>query len=175
MKILEKLIEAKYDKSITFKELFEKTNKKLVINTLCLCDNTSLSLNYIDNPDLSILFAIKMSISIPYIFPFVEHEEKYYAGGICQPLYHTYGDDHLIITIGKQVVNNSSMTMKEKQKDKFYLLKQLMQSIGHNTSSGENILTIPNNGIHFLSNPTDIERMNMIQSGFIGIIEFCEK
>ena len=83
--IIDKIIEIIKIKNIspdiTFKQLYELTNKKLYINTICL-NNYEVIYNSIDNiPDMKILLAIRMSISIPIIFNPVIYENKYYIDG----------------------------------------------------------------------------------------------
>ena len=69
----------KYD--ITFKELFELTNKKLII---CVCNLTlkkSEYLNYKNNPNMKILTALRMSFSIPILFCPIKYNDYYYIDG----------------------------------------------------------------------------------------------
>lgn len=70
-------------KNITFKELFEMTKSKLIITGTCLND---VSVNYfsIDTyPDMPILKALRISISIPFIFRPYLFEGKLWVDGGC--------------------------------------------------------------------------------------------
>ncbi len=70
-------------KNISFKELFEKTQSKLIITGTCIND---VSINYfsIDTyPNMPILKAIRISISIPFIFRPYLFDNKLWVDGSC--------------------------------------------------------------------------------------------
>lgn len=70
-------------KNITFKELFEKTKSKLIITGTCIND---VSINYFSvdlYPNMQILKAIRISISIPFIFRPYLFESKLWIDGGC--------------------------------------------------------------------------------------------
>jgi len=101
-----------YEENITFKQLYELTNIKLFINTICINDYKVIY-NSVDNsPDMEILLAIRMSISIPFIFKPVLYNEKYYVdGGLIDyvPIEMCNGnkDNTLIIELANFKLNNS--------------------------------------------------------------------
>jgi predicted acylesterase/phospholipase RssA len=69
--------------NITFKELFKKTNSKLLITGTCI-SNQSINYFSVDNtPDMKVLLAIKISISIPFVFKPVIYNEKVWVDGAC--------------------------------------------------------------------------------------------
>jgi len=83
--ILIDIINKKYNKNdITFKELFELTNKKLYITASCI--NDSVITQYFSNDnngDMSVLQALRMSFSIPlYFTPIIDNNKMYVDGGI---------------------------------------------------------------------------------------------
>ena len=83
MMVIKKLFQQKNIKiNITFKELYEKTNKNLIITATCI---NSKKVHYfsIDTPDMEILLAVRMSISIPVYFIPVKHNHNYYVDGSC--------------------------------------------------------------------------------------------
>jgi NTE family protein len=66
---------------ITFKELFNRTNKSLVITGSCL---NTMSVEYFDykkTPNMSVIEAIRISLSIPFFFTPIVHNGKYYVDG----------------------------------------------------------------------------------------------
>lgn len=72
------LKDKKLNENITFKQLFEVTKKELHISA---CDITKEKLkvfNHLLTPDISVVFACRCSISIPFIFTPVD--EKYIDG-----------------------------------------------------------------------------------------------
>jgi NTE family protein len=70
-------------KNITFKELFDMTKSKLIITGTCIND-ISISYFSIDTyPNMPILKAIRISISIPFIFRPYLFENKLWVDGGC--------------------------------------------------------------------------------------------
>jgi len=80
-KIKELLKQKNININITFKELYELTNIKLYINTICLNDYEIIYNSVDNNPDMEILTAIRMSIAIPFVFTPVEYNNKLYIDG----------------------------------------------------------------------------------------------
>ena len=69
------------NENITFKELYDLTQKKLIITATCV---NSMDIEYFDyetTPDISIKKVLLMSISIPLIFKPVKLDNKYYVDG----------------------------------------------------------------------------------------------
>lgn len=70
-------------KNITFKELFIQTQSKLIITGTCL-NEVSLKYFSVDTyPDMPILKALRITISIPFIFRPYLFEEKLWVDGGC--------------------------------------------------------------------------------------------
>jgi len=70
-------------KNITFKELFDKTKSKLIITGTCIND-VSLKYFSVDTyPDMPILKALRITISIPFIFkPYLFDNKLWVDGGL---------------------------------------------------------------------------------------------
>jgi NTE family protein len=69
------------NENITFKELYEITNKNLIITATCV---NTMDIEYFDyekTPNIPVLTALIMSISIPIIFKPVKFGDKYYVDG----------------------------------------------------------------------------------------------
>jgi len=80
--LIKKLLSYKTgNENITFKELYEKYNKKLIITATCLNDNKTYYFNYENEPDLSIYMAIRMSVAIPFIFTNIQYKNKLFVDG----------------------------------------------------------------------------------------------
>lgn len=78
--LIKKLLSYKTgNENITFKELYEKYNKKLIITATCLNDNKIYYFNHENEPNLSIYIAIRMSIAIPFIFTNVQYKNKLFV------------------------------------------------------------------------------------------------
>ena len=66
---------------ITFKELFNKYNKKIIITGVCLND---CKLHYFNNeltPDMKILDALRITMSIPILFKPVKYKNQIFVDG----------------------------------------------------------------------------------------------
>ena len=71
----------KYSKHITFKQLYDKNKKKLVISATCLTELKVHYFDYVNSPNMSIIKAIRMSISIPFYFTAQKYMGKLYIDG----------------------------------------------------------------------------------------------
>ena len=81
-RILKILLKAKTSVTdITFKELYEYNNINLTINSARINDRKNIIYNHIKTPDFSVIMAIRMSISIPFIYTPVLYENNYYVDG----------------------------------------------------------------------------------------------
>lgn len=84
---------------ITFKQLYEKTSTELVICAGCVTDGEKKLFSYKNTPDICVWEALVASMSIPFIFPPMNIQDKLYVDGgvvddlpICAfPLENTIG------------------------------------------------------------------------------------
>ena len=102
MSIISTMLKRKdIDSKITFKELFNKFKKKLIITGVCLND---LSINYFNHetyPNMPVLKAVRISMSIPFIFKPVKFNGKLWVDGGCLNNYPIdFFDDVLDDVIG---------------------------------------------------------------------------
>lgn len=80
--ILDKSIKLKnINPDITLLELYKKTKKKLILCTVCVDTKESEYISYETYPDLDIKTAIKMTMSVPILFPPVKYNNKLYVDG----------------------------------------------------------------------------------------------
>lgn len=83
-KTLKKFITCKnLSPNITFKEFYQITCKKFVTTTVNLNDMMPVYMSYETHPELPILTAIRMSISIPFLFTPVIYNNNYFVDGGC--------------------------------------------------------------------------------------------
>jgi hypothetical protein len=66
---------------ISFKDLYEKTNVELSILTTNYTLSKNEIFNYKNTPDVSVILAIRMSMSVPFIFTPVEFNNYLYVDG----------------------------------------------------------------------------------------------
>lgn len=82
--VIKKLIIAKdIDPYITLEELFKKTNKTLIITTVCLNEKRAYYNSHKTNPHIPLIIALRMSISIPLYFVPVLYKNQLFIDGGC--------------------------------------------------------------------------------------------
>jgi predicted acylesterase/phospholipase RssA len=73
----------KISRKITFKKLFNKFKKDLIITGVSVNDAKLFYFNHINTPNMEIITAIRISCSIPFIFKPVEYNNKIWIDGGC--------------------------------------------------------------------------------------------
>ena len=66
---------------ISFKDLYEKTNVELSILTTNYTLSKNEIFNYKNTPNVSVILAIRMSMSVPFIFTPIEYNNNFYVDG----------------------------------------------------------------------------------------------
>ena len=66
---------------ITFKELYQKTNIILTLTAVNLTKGIVEYFNYISNPNMSVLLALRMSMNIPLIYEPIKYNDNLYIDG----------------------------------------------------------------------------------------------
>jgi NTE family protein len=88
--------------NLTFKELYEQSKKKLIINASCISTKTPEYFSYINNPNMKIIDAIMASICIPIMFnPVIINNQYYIDGALLDPF--------PINAIDKQKIKNNNV------------------------------------------------------------------
>ncbi len=67
--------------TISFEELFKKTNQKLFITATNITQRKLVHFNHENYPKLPVLLAIRMSIGIPFVFESYKFENDFYVDG----------------------------------------------------------------------------------------------
>jgi len=115
MKVLAKFMISKDIKSdITLLELFNKTNKSLIITAVNINNQNVEYLSHTTYPELSVIQAIRMSISIPFVFTPIQFNKCFYVDGGCIdnfPLHQFIGNEDKIIGIyaTEEIQNNKDI------------------------------------------------------------------
>ena len=143
------------NENITFKELYDLTNKKLIITATCV---NSMDIEYFDyekTPDISIKKVLLMSISIPLIFKPVKLDNKYYVdGGLISHYPIDYFKDEKEKTLGILVTSSLNKFMEINNiKDYIYNIMScsfinLIKNCYNNYK--ENTVLVENNTVNFL-------------------------
>ena len=100
--ILDKSISLKnIDPNITLLDLYKKTKKKIILCTVCIDTKQCEYISFETYPDLNIKTAIKMTISVPLLFPPVKYNNKLYVdGGLLNNFPINYFNNNLENVIG---------------------------------------------------------------------------
>lgn len=82
--VLSKMTETKgFSKDITFMELFKKTGMTLIVSGSCMNDKQAYYFSYKNNPDMSIILAVRISTAFPIYFMPVVFDNKMFLDGGC--------------------------------------------------------------------------------------------
>lgn len=97
----------------TFKELYEITNKKLVICATCVNTMEIEYFSYDTNPDFYVADALMMSTCVPLLFkPIVINDKYYIDGGMTKHYPIDYFKDEADKTLGILVTSNLNQEIK---------------------------------------------------------------
>jgi NTE family protein len=82
--VIKKLINAKgYQPDITFKEFYTKTSFNLIVTGSCVNDKKAYYFSHTNFPDMKVLEAVRISMSVPIIFTPCIYEGNIFVDGAC--------------------------------------------------------------------------------------------
>lgn len=158
-------------KDITFNELFIRTNKNLVVNTTNFTKHCEEILSYDLTPDLSVILAIRMSSSIPFIFEPILYNNCYYMdGGVsnqflinhCNPkttlgIFYNCKDNNKLESITDLLIGILNiLSIKEYDQTKYKIInikfKETIYIISSSDNTNENFKKIFNQGYNTAKN-----------------------
>jgi predicted acylesterase/phospholipase RssA len=114
------------NEDLTFKELFEATNKKLVIYSTNLNKMESEYFDYEKTPDYKIIDALISSISIPILFCPKKMNENFYIDGALTNHYPIeYFDNQIENTLGFVTINNTFNEINIQTIEEYFLAVSL--------------------------------------------------
>lgn len=179
IKTIEELFENKnISKDITFRELYEKTKKKLIITTVCINDKKTVHLSYETTPDLRVILGIRMSVAVPIFLSPVTYENKKYVDGglICNypvSLFSNELDKVIGINLGHHTENDNVDNIENYM---FALIECMTDTISKNNSDVNKCtinVPIDINLLNFDINKN--EKKKMFYSGYHRAKEFIKK
>ena len=164
------------NENITFKELFELTNKRLIITATCVNNMNIEYFDHINTPDIPVITVLLMSISIPIIFKPIKLENKYYVdGGLISHYPIDFFKDEKDKTLGI-LVTTSMNNFKEINniKDNIYNimicpLTNLLKNCYNNYK--DNTVLIENNSNFIDFNIEYNTKINLIEEGYKATIK----
>jgi predicted acylesterase/phospholipase RssA len=153
-KILTQILYEKYKvKKITFKELYKKTKKNLVIKVYNYTLKKEQHINYKTNPNYSVIDMICASSSIPFFFKMYKYNKYYYIDGGIKNNFPDYSNklykNNLVICCKKNNNNNN----KKNKNDLVTFIFDIIEIANYiNLKCSKNILVIPtNNSSNFIN------------------------
>ena len=165
-----------YNETLTFKELYEQTNKILVVNSTNITKKQNEIFNFYNTPDFEVIKAIRMSISIPLLFsPVAFGDCLYVDGGIIDSFMYSYGikeygKDKIIGVLLNDKIN------KEKKYNFFCYFQDIYYSLYANQTKEINFSEIINIEIDNCSitktTITETEKKDLIDLGFKKTLEY---
>ena len=180
--VLERFIIAKqFNVNTTLKEFFEKTGKEFFLATTCLNTMRAVYLSYKTHPDLSLVKAIRMSISVPIFYTPVRYNGELYVDGGCIDNYpiHIFKDD-IESVIGAYLVESRDHTdsIDNLELCIMSIINCLMEGVNYNSVKGYEKSTIKINvsainitkyGLSY------VEKKQMFNAGFNQTIDYLKK
>jgi predicted acylesterase/phospholipase RssA len=176
VELLSKVLQKKnYSTEITLSELYKITKIKLVIKTINLSKKKICYFHYKNNPDLSLLTAVKMTTCVPLIFKPINYKgDLYVDGGLCGnfPLeYMTKNKKKYKNYIGLKVSHSKEAIEKESFNDLFEYLSGLynIQWSPYDHCKNKRIIGIPSIGdsMDFFISKED--KIKIMENGIIEI------
>lgn len=161
--------------NITFSQIKKKYGKELNILSLCVEDSEIRIFSWRTDPNMSVPLAVRMSMSIPYLFTPVKHKGKTYIdSGISDnypiDLFDTYDRNKKITTTNKKTLGLKMMGSTEKRDSKIFYDKMETDTLASFSTS---LLTHILEKIERLQVKKDYwERTITIPTGSIGMIDF---
>lgn len=177
VKILEDfVIKKNYNSNLTFLDLKNKTNNILIINASNITKRQNEVFDYINTPNLEIIKAIRMSISIPFVFTPIEYNNCLYVdGGITNSFMYNYTIKTLNIKENKIIGVLLNDEISDNKSFNSYLMNIYYSLYSHMYDEIDlnNVIfiTIKNCNIStFKINKKDIQ--NMVDIGYQKTIEY---
>jgi NTE family protein len=176
--LIKRLIHSKnVDSEITLKDLFLKTNKKLVITATCLNTLTVEYLSHENYPNLPLFKAVLMSCSIPWFYKPISLNNKLYVDGGCMDNYPIkLYDDRLEDVIGIYIIGGDNITdsidnLETYSYKVFQCLNKGYDSYSKKTFRNYTIDIILDDEINILNfNLSPKQKLDMFMSGYNSIM-----
>lgn len=166
---------------ITFKELFEKTKKKLIITTTCVNDKKVRYLSHETSPDMPIIIALRMSTCIPLFYTPVNHQNMLYIDGGCIDNYPiNLFNDRLEEVIGIYLTDIRSICQKIDNLESylFNVIQCLMEGVTFNSVKGyeKYTISVKLDQVNIANFKIDIDKKIMTyKAGYDAVINYLNE
>lgn len=176
--VIQRLISAKgYDPYITLKDLYDRTKKKIIFTTVCINTVDVCYISYENYPQLPLLTAIRMSISIPIFYTPVKYNNYFYIDGGCIDNYPIKLFKNELENVIGIYINDKKNTIRDITNIETYISRVfqcLLEGITYNSKKGYEDYTIDidlysNNIINY--DITNQQKEEMFNKGYESIIK----
>lgn len=171
--IVTKILEFKqFNQNVTFKELYEKTKKTLIIPAVSLYDVVPHYFSYKTTPDLSVIQAVRMSVSIPLYYTPIKYNNNYYVDAGCCDNFPIHIFQHCSYDVIGIKISSTDKT-KFKINNLFDYIRLLTRLFFSNKKIDSNviynkIITLDCSKFSMLNyNMTEEEKLELFQAGYI--------
>ena len=169
-------------KNMTLLDHYHQTGKEVVLVTCCLNTREPVYLSHVTFPNLHVLHAIRMSMSVPFFYTTVQWNGKYYVdGGIIDnyPIKYAlkYSENVLGIKLAAEKKKSDDYTNIESIEDYISALFECMQKKfdGHDTKGYEHQSVVITSTISQLDFDLSNEiKQQLFDSGFSQMKEWCK-
>ena len=170
MFVFNKLIEKKTNiKNITFKELYNTFNKKLIVCATCLNESKSYYFSYDSHPDMQINLAVRMSIAIPFIFTSVLYNGLLFTDGGLMDNYPIEQTKNMNNTIGIYIDSNKNYCKIDNLEE--FTLSVLnclfISNIDYNKKYNKNTIYIPADNLSSINfSMSELDKQKLFNLGY---------
>lgn len=174
--IVRKFFKAKkISTNITFSEFYKKNKINLIITGVCVNDKKIYYFSHKTEPDMKVIDALRISMSIPILFTPRKYKNKVFIDGGCIDNYPISLFDHKLDNVIGINVKNRKQVVEKITSIESYLnntMQCLQEGISFNTNRGYQKQTI---FIECDSGESKNNVMTMFDQGYCAAIKFCEK
>lgn len=178
--LITKLIERKINPNITLGELYEKTQRKLILTGTCVSSGSCCYLSHETFPNMPLCTAIKITSRIPFIFEPIVYNNKLYVDGGCMDGFPVHLFDDVIDEVIGIYVDSVHGNYSDDCNDILSYHMSIMKCIGNSKilSRGYDesclfIKTKPTMVTDFKLSERD--KLEMFKFGYSSCVEFIEK
>lgn len=135
--IMKKMFENKgFSLDTTFRDIYLRTNIKLIITCVCLNTNKEEYMSIDTYPDLSVITAVRMSTAIPILCAPVVFNNKLYVDGACITCYpiHLFNENEINNVIGVHLSEEISDTEITNMEDYVVKIMKIIMNSFHMTA-----------------------------------------
>ena len=154
-----------FSKNITFKELYEKTKKELIITGVCINEKKCYYFSYKNTPDMNVIKSIRISTAVPLYFTPIQYDNKLWVdGGVIDNYPMSLFKDKLNKTLGVYLTESKEYTEVKNLEDYFFcVIQSLAEGLSDRSIKGfeNNTIIIESDKVNILD--TDFSKETIIK------------